>query len=77
MDWKSWFARDGVVWQVFFCGGLVVLALSAAPEAVLDSFPALVRSQMPTIRFLAFIATVIGGKFGMSPVPLARNMGKD
>jgi len=74
MNWKAWFARDGFVWQVFFCGGLIVLALSAAPQSVLDSFPAWVATSMPTIRFLAFIATVIGGKFGMSPVPLARNM---
>lgn len=77
MNWTTMFARDGVLWQVFFCGGLVVLALSAAPQAVLDSFPVWLTAQMPTIRFLAFIATVIGGKFGMSPVPLERNMGGD
>ena len=75
MNWMTIFARDGVLWQVFFCGGLIVLALSAAPQNVLDSFPTWVTTQMPTIRFLAFIATVVGGKFGMSPAPLARNMG--
>jgi hypothetical protein len=32
---------------------------------------------MPYIRLAAFVAAVLGGKFGMSPVPLERNIGKD
>jgi hypothetical protein len=74
MNWKLLFARDGALWQVFFCGGLIVLTLSATPQSILDTFPVWVTTAMPTIRLLALIATVLGGKFGMSPAPLARNM---
>ena len=74
MNWKAWFARDGVIWQVFFYGGLVAAGLSVAPQSILDTFPAWVSSAMPTVRLIAFIAMIIGGKNGMSPVPLARNL---
>ena len=72
MDWKSWFARDGVLWQVFFYGGLIASALAVVTDPATLGIPA---GWMPYIRLLAFIAAVVGGKNGMSPVPLARNMG--
>lgn len=74
MNWRTWFARDSVLWQVCFCAGLVASALAAVTDPALYGIPA---SWMPYIRLVAFVATVIGGKFGMSPVPLERNIGKD
>ena len=71
MDWKAWFARDGVVWQVAFYGGLIASALAVVTDPATLGIPAW---WMPYIRLLAFIAAVLGGKNGMSPVPLARNM---
>ncbi|MBU1457053.1 MAG: hypothetical protein KKD01_20250 [Proteobacteria bacterium] len=74
MDWKVWFARDGVLWQVFFYGGLIATALATVADPVTLGIPA---SWMPYIRLVAFVAAVIRGKNGMSPVLLARNIGGD
>ena len=74
MNWQAWFARDGVLWQVFFYGGLIATALATVADPVTLGIPA---SWMPYVRLVAFIAAVIGGKAGMSPVPLGRNMGGD
>lgn len=74
MNWKTLFARDSWLWRIFFYGGVLVMAVSAAPQSIIDSFPKWVNDQMPVIRFLAFIASVLGGKLGMSLVPLQRNM---
>ena len=71
--WKV-FARDSPLWQVFFYGGMVVIALSLAPEAVIKQFPAWLEKTMPTVRLLAFVATVLGGKLGLSPAPMTRNL---
>lgn len=63
------FARDSWLWKLFFYGGLVVMGLSAAPKEMIDTFPRWVDSTMPTIRLLAFVATILGGKFGLSWFP--------
>jgi hypothetical protein len=72
MNWQAWFARDALLWQVLFCVGLLASALAAVTDPTLYGIPA---SWMPYVRLVAFVAAVIGGKFGMSPVPLERNMG--
>jgi len=66
MNWRLLVARDSALWVVLFYGGLIVVALASAPQAVLDSFPAWLVPAMPTIRLLAFIALIIGGKMGLS-----------
>jgi len=66
MNWKLLFARDSMLWQVAFYGGLLAVALSSAPEAVIQTFPAWVAPTMPTVRLCAFIAMIVGGKMGLS-----------
>jgi hypothetical protein len=74
MTWATIFARDGVFWQVCFYGGVVATAITALADPTTIGIPA---TWMPYIRLIAFVAAVIGGKNGMSFVPLARNMGGD
>ena len=66
MNWKLFFARDSKLWVVLFYGGFICVALSMAPQAVLDTFPAWLGPMMPTLRLIAFVALAVGGKMGLS-----------
>ena len=52
-----------------------IAAAGVAAAAVADpatlGIPA---AWMPYVRLVAFVAAVVGGKMGMSPAPLARNI---
>jgi hypothetical protein len=66
MNWKLLFARDSQLWQALFYGGAVCVGLSLLPAATIEEFPSWVVESMPTVRFLALIATILGGKMGLS-----------
>ena len=72
MDWRHWFARDSVLWTGFFYIGLIATGLTTVADPSTLGVPA---SWMPYVRLVAFIAAVLGGKMGMSPVELSRNIG--
>ena len=55
--------RDSLLWQILFYGGLVVTALSYVPNPADYAIP---LEVMPYIRLLALIASVVGGKLGLS-----------
>lgn len=52
-----------IVWSVLFWGGLIVTALATLTDPAAYGIPAV---AVPYIRLLAFIASVVGGKLGMS-----------
>lgn len=66
MNWKAWFARDAVVWDVLFYVGIVATALSAVTDPSVYGIPA---SWMPYVRLIAFVFAVVGGKMGLSFAP--------
>lgn len=74
MNWKQWFARDSALWQCLFYVGVVATGLSTVADPTEFGIPA---AAMPYIRLIALIAAIVGGKMGLSPVPLARNIGGD
>ena len=71
MDWRAWFARDSVLWQVCFYLGVIASAITALADPTSIGIP---LAWMPYIRLIAFIAAVVGGKMGMSPAELTRNL---
>jgi hypothetical protein len=71
VETKQWFARDSMLWQCFFYLGLIATALTSVADPAAMGIPLWL---MPYVRLVAFLAAVVGGKMGLSPVPLARNI---
>jgi len=71
VETQSLFARDSALWQCFFYLGLIATALTSVADPAAMGIPLWL---MPYVRLVAFLAAVIGGKMGLSPVPLAKNM---
>lgn len=64
--------RDSVLWVVLFYIGLVAMALSTLTNPAEYGIP---LSWMPYIKLVAFIATVVGGKLGLSWLPASSSAG--
>jgi hypothetical protein len=58
--------RDNLIWVVGLVGGVVV-----AVAAHLDLFPWLSPQAQHYIEMAGFIASILSGKFSMSPLPLS------
>lgn len=71
MNWKLWFARDSFLWWACFWLGTIATALAVLTD---PSWYGLPVSWMPYIRLVALVAAIVGGKMGMSPVPLKANL---
>jgi hypothetical protein len=64
--------RDSWLWQVLFYGGLLATTLSTLSDPTVYGIPV---ALMPYIRLVSLVATVIGGKLGLSPLPKSGDEG--
>ena len=66
------FARDSVLWQVLFYLGMIVVIVAGLIDQPSDyGFSPMAWRWF---KLIAAVITALGGKFGMSPTPLARNL---
>ena len=73
MNWKSWLARDGCLWVLLFYVGLAVnVALPMMADPAQYGISPVAYKWMVLVNA---VITAIAGKFGMSPLELARNQG--
>lgn len=75
MNWQMVFARDSVLWRICFYAGMVVVLATGFIDNPADY--GLSPMVFKWLKLAAAVITAIGGKNGMSFVPLQRNMGGD
>jgi hypothetical protein len=66
------FARDSWLWRILFYAGMVVVVVSGLIENPADYGISVVAWRW--FKLVAAVITALGGKFGMSPTDLSRNM---
>lgn len=72
MNWQTIFARDSALWQILFYAGMIIVLATGLIDNPEDY--GLSPLTFRWLKLSAAVITAIGGKAGMSFVPLARNM---